>query len=109
MLQAITGNYYVATPHRVFTASERFSLGYFHGPSLDTKLSQIDLAPEFTEAVKSSPRHSSAGFMASADDTNRGVSDMAGDQKASTYGEQLWNYFHRSYPENMSLHYPPAE
>ena len=109
MLQAITGNYYVATTHRVFTASERFSLGYFHGPSLDTKLSQIDLAPEFTEAVKSSPRHSSAGFMASTDDTNSGVSDMAGDQKASTYGEQLWNYFHRSYPENMALHYPPAE
>ena len=109
MLQAITGNYYVATPHRVFTASERFSLGYFHGPSLHTELAEIDLAPEFAEAVKNSPRHASAGFMASTEDTNSGVLDMAGDQKASTYGDQLWNYFRRSYPENMALHYPSAE
>jgi len=109
MLQAITGNYYIATPHRVFTTSERFSLGYFHGPSLHTELAEIDLAPEFAEAVKNSPRHASAGFMASAEDTNNGVLDMAGDQKAATYGDQLWNYFRRSYPENMALHYPSAE
>ena len=47
--------------------------------------------------------------MASAEDTNNGVLDMAGDQKAATYGDQLWNYFRRSYPENMALHYPSAE
>jgi len=109
MLQAITGNYYVATPHRVFTKSERFSLGYFHGPSLETELSQIELGPGYAEAVKNSQRHATAGFMASTEDTKRGVEEMAGDLKASTYGDQLWNYFSRSYPENMALHYPPAE
>jgi isopenicillin N synthase-like dioxygenase len=106
MLQAITGNYYIATPHRVFSNSERYSLGYFHGPSLDTRLSRIDLGPEFIEAVKNSPRHSSAGFMASTEDTDGGVQDMSGGVNASTYGDQLWNYFKRSYPENMKMHYP---
>jgi isopenicillin N synthase-like dioxygenase len=32
MLQAITGNFLVATPHRVITAEPRMSAGYFHGP-----------------------------------------------------------------------------
>ena len=106
MLQAISGNYYVATPHRVFSKTERFSLGYFHGPSLETELTEIELAADFVAAVKNSPRHSSAGFMASAEDTNSGVEDMSGHLNASTYGDQLWNYFNRSYPENVALHYP---
>ena len=25
---------------------------------------------------------------------------------AATYGEQLWNYYRRSYPANMARHYP---
>lgn len=105
MLQAMTGNYFVATAHRVITADERYSAGYFHGPSLDTELRPLDLPPRFAEAVAASDRHRSAGFMASAEQTAAGVGDMAGELGASTYGDQLWNYFRRSYPTIMDRHH----
>ena len=106
MLQAITGNYLVATPHRVITGTERYAAGYFHGPSLDAELRPLPLDHRFTDAVAASPRHRTAGFMASIEATEAGVDDMAGELYASTYGEQLWNYFRRSYPDNMARHHP---
>jgi len=108
MLQAITGNYFVATPHRVITAAPRLSAGYFHGPSLDTVLTPLDLDPSFEEAVAASPRHAGAGFMARRDETAAGVGDMASTTRPDTYGEQLWNYFARSYPDNMARHHGAA-
>lgn len=105
MLQAMTGNYFVATPHRVITATERFSAGYFHGPSLDTTLDRLPLAESFAAAVAASPHHDSAGFMARREETTAGVADMASTYKPGVYGEQLWNYFARSYPDNMATHY----
>jgi len=105
MLQSMTGNYFVATPHRVITTEPRLSAAYFHGPSLDTPLDPIGLDRRFTDAVAASPRHAAAGFMASAAETNAGVGDMASPQRASTYGEQLWNYFVRSYPDNVARHH----
>ncbi len=105
MLQAMTGNYFVATPHRVITDGPRLSAGYFHGPSLDAPLDPLPLAPRFAEAVAASERHAGAGFMASRRETIEGVGDMESQHRASTYGEQLWNYFARSYPDNMRRHY----
>lgn len=105
MLQGMTGNYFVATPHRVVTDSPRKSAGYFHGPSLTASLDPLPLAPEFAEAVAASPRHSLAGFMARKEETAAGVGDMQSDHKPGVYGEQLWNYFARSYPDNMDRHY----
>jgi isopenicillin N synthase-like dioxygenase len=105
MLQAMTSNYFRATAHRVITSDERCSAAYFHGPSLDAKLTQIDLPQRFHDAVSSSERHRHAGFMASAEQTDAGVSDMASGLQASTYGEQLWNYFRRSYPANVAAHH----
>jgi isopenicillin N synthase-like dioxygenase len=105
MLQAMTNNYLVATPHRVITNAERLSAGYFHGPSLDLRLDPLPLDPRFGEAVATSERHSRAGFMARKEETESGVGDMLSDHRASTYGEQLWNYFSRSYPANMALHH----
>ena len=105
MLQSMTGNYFVATPHRVITTEPRLSAAYFHGPSLDTPLDRLDLDRRFADAVAASPRHATAGFMASADETDAGVSDMASDHHAGTYGEQLWNYFVRSYPDNVARHH----
>ena len=105
MLQSMTGNYFVATAHRVITTERRMSAAYFHGPSLDTRLDPIDLDPRFADAVAASPRHAAAGFMASADETDAGVSDMASAHHAHTYGEQLWNYFVRSYPDNVARHH----
>jgi isopenicillin N synthase-like dioxygenase len=108
MLQSMTGNYFVATPHRVIATEPRLSAAYFHGPSLDTRLDPIDLDPRFADAVASSPRHASAGFMASAAETDAGVGDMSSGHHARTYGEQLWNYFVRSYPENVARHHADA-
>jgi len=106
MLQSITGNYFVATAHRVIADEPRRSAAYFHGPSLDTRLDPIELDQRFVDAVASSPRHASAGFMASAAETDAGVGDMASRHRAGTYGEQLWNYFARSYPDNVARHHP---
>ena len=61
---------------------------------------------EFNDAVAASPRHVNAGFMAPISETEAGVADMQGALQASTYGEQLWNYFSRSYPDNMKRFYP---
>ena len=108
MLQAITGNYFVATPHRVRTNEHRQSLGYFHGPSLDTPLLPLPLSQRFADAVAASPHHANAGFMAQRDETAAGVCDMSSPHHPETYGEQLWNYFARSYPENVRRHYPQA-
>lgn len=106
ILQSITGNYLLATPHRVVTNAPRQSAGYFHGPSLDMELATIDLPMRFKQAVANSPRHQSAGFMARAEETVAGVGDMRSAHKPAVYGEQLWNYFCRSYPDNVKAHYP---
>lgn len=105
MLQAMTGNYFVATPHRVITTEARLSAAYFHGPSLDARLDPLPLDPSFATAVADSPRHTAAGFMAAAEETDAGVADMASTDRADTYGNQLWRYFARSYPDNMARHY----
>ena len=104
-LQAMTGNYLVATAHRVITTEERYSAGYFHGPSLDVALAPLPLDEKFAAAVAASPHHNGAGFMASIAETEAGVADMSSSYRPTTYGEQLWNYFSRSYPENVATHY----
>ncbi len=106
MLQAMTANYFVATPHRVVTSADRLSAAYFHGPSLETELRTIPMAERFVDAVTRSERHRTAGFMATAEQTASGVGDMASATYTNTYGEQLWNYFVRSYPHNVAQHHP---
>lgn len=108
IMQKMTGNYFVATPHRVVTRQARQSLGYFHGPALSTRLEPLPLAPQYAEAVARSPRHAGAGYMAQRDETQAGVGEMASPHHPDLYGEQLWNYFARSYPENVARHYPDA-
>jgi len=104
-LQAMTGNYLVATPHRVISELERYSTAHFYGPSLAAPLDPLPLGEQFTAAVAASPHHANAGFMARKEETEAGVGDMASDYRPSTYGEQLWNYFSRSYPDNVAHHY----
>ena len=108
VVQKITGNYFVATPHRVNTSAERQSMGYFHGPSLDMRISALQLAPHFAQAVAASPRHANAGFMIQADEARAGAADMSSSEHPEIYGEQLWNYFARSYPDNVRHHYPSS-
>lgn len=104
MLQALTGNYFVATTHRVIATEPRFSSAYFHGPDLRTVLSPLPLAPSFATAVEASPRHATAGFMAKRDELLEGRGGIAS-ASAAVYGEQLWNYYRRSYPDNVARHY----
>ncbi|MFV0309330.1 MAG: isopenicillin N synthase family dioxygenase [Desertimonas sp.] len=105
MLQAMTGNYYVATTHRVIATEPRFSSAYFHGPDLRTVLAPIDLDPTFAAAVAASEHHATAGFMAKRDELMAGQGGIAS-ASAAVYGEQLWNYYRRSYPDNVARHYP---
>ncbi|MEM7294441.1 MAG: 2OG-Fe(II) oxygenase family protein, partial [Pseudomonadota bacterium] len=105
MLQGMTGNYFVATAHRVITSQERYSMGYFHGPALETRNELLPLEQQYFDAVAASPRHAGAGFMARKAETEAGVGDMASQHKPAVYGEQLWNYFERSYPDIMQRYY----
>lgn len=105
MIQSMSGNYLVATPHRVITTDERWSAGYFHGPSLDTSLAPLALNPQFGAAVEASEHHRSAGFMPTPAEAQAGTAAMASAHRPTTYGEQLWNYFSRSYADAMTRHH----
>jgi len=107
ILQSLTGQYFVATPHRVVTSRERYSCAYFHGPHLDFQVSQkLKLDPKFEKAVAASPFHRNAKFMARKEETAAGVGDMGSPHIPNTYGEQLWNYFSRAYPDIVQSFYP---
>lgn len=104
MLQSLTGRYLVATKHRVIAHDERYSSAYFAGPDLRTELVPLRLDPAYAEAVTASPRHSAAGFMARRDELLAGQGGT-GSTGAQTYGEQLWEYYRRSYPEALEAHH----
>jgi isopenicillin N synthase-like dioxygenase len=108
MLQEMTGNYFVATTHRVIADQPRQSSAWFHGPDLTTELAPLPLAPTFADAVASSPRHRSAGYMARRDEIDAGVEGIAGREGAGVFGRQMWNYYCRSYPANVARHHPDA-
>ncbi len=106
MLQEMTGKYFVATTHRVVAGSERFSSAWFHGPDLTTRLDPLPLESRFADAVAASPWHAAAGFMARKNEIDSGVDGIGSGEGAGVYGQQLWNYYSRSYPGNVSAHHP---
>lgn len=105
MLQSMTGNYLVATTHRVIASEQRYSSAYFHGPDLRASLEPLELDPRFADAVAASPRHRTAGFMPTRDQLLDGASGTVG-VSAPVFGQQMWNYYVRSYPELVAAHYP---
>ncbi len=105
MLQSMTGNYLVATTHRVIAAQQRYSSAYFHGPDLRTSLEPLDLDTRFPDAVAASPRHRDACFMAKREELLAGTDGIAS-APVPVFGEQMWNYYVRSYPELVRAHYP---
>lgn len=105
MLQSMTGNYLVATNHRVISPSQRYSSAYFHGPDLRSSLEPLTMDEEFIAAVEASPRHREAGFMARREQLLGGQEGLAG-SSVSVFGEQMWNYYVRSYPDLVRAHYP---
>ncbi|MGD9956827.1 MAG: isopenicillin N synthase family dioxygenase [Candidatus Nanopelagicales bacterium] len=104
-LQSMSGNYLVATTHRVISPAQRYSSAYFHGPDLRASLGPLDLDPRYAEAVAASPWHRDAGFMAKREELVAGQGGTSS-TRAEAYGEQLWNYYRRSYPDVVALHYP---
>ena len=107
MLQSMTANHFVAATHRVIASEDRYSSAYFHGPDLRASLEPLDLPAWVHEAVAASPRHRGAGFMARRDELLAGESGTRS-TSAPVFGEQLWNYYVRSYPDNVAAHYPAA-
>ena len=59
-------------------------------------------------SLRASPRHANAGFMARKEETDAGMGDMSSSHRVAVYGEQVWNYFVRSYPDIVASHYPDA-
>ncbi len=108
MLQEMTGNYFVATTHRVIAAEPRQSSAWFHGPDLTTRLDPLPIDASCAATVAASPRHSSAGFMARRTEIESGADGIASRSGAGVYGQQLWNYYCRSYPDNVARHHPEA-
>jgi isopenicillin N synthase-like dioxygenase len=105
MLQSMTGNYLVATTHRVVASEPRFSTAYFHGPDLRASIAPLDLDPRFALAVAGSDHHRAAGFMAKRDELLAGESGTQS-TPVQVFGEMLWNYYCRSYPDVVRQHYP---
>jgi isopenicillin N synthase-like dioxygenase len=105
MLQAMTGNYFVAATHRVIATEERYSAAYFHGPDLRTEIRQLPLPARFTDAVAVSPRHRDAGFMPKRTEILDGDAGITS-QVAPVFGEMMWNYYVRSYPAVVEEHFP---
>ena len=103
MLQEMTGNYFVATTHRVITTNLVF-VGVL--PRTRPAHSARAAAPrsELAAAVAASPRHSAQGSWPSA--TNWSPARAARRRRPPVYGQQLWNYYLRSYPDNVRAHYP---
>lgn len=106
MLQEMTGNYFVATTHRVIAPEQRQSSAWFHGPDLRTALTPLPLDESFVADVAASQRHSSAGFMARQHEIETGVGGIGATSGAGVFGQQLWNYYCRSYPANVARHHP---
>ena len=44
--------------------------------------------------------------MARRNEPEAGLEGIASRPGAGVYGQQPWNYYTRSYPENMRAHYP---
>jgi hypothetical protein len=68
-------------------------------------LEPLPLGAEYADAVAASPRHAEAGFMAKRHELLAGQGGTTS-TSADVYGQQLWNYYLRSYPANVRAHYP---
>lgn len=87
-LQAMTSGYFIATEHRVLTEHPRLSSAWFYGPQLETSLEPLPLDGRLLRDVDPAR----ARYMAGA--------------RSGTFGESLWAYYARSYPQNMAAHHP---
>jgi isopenicillin N synthase-like dioxygenase len=90
MLELATNGYLKATLHRVISplrGTDRISIPFFYNPSLDSRMPQIALKPEFQDAARG----------LSVDPTNSPILD--------TYGDNALRYRLRAHPNVAAAHY----
>jgi isopenicillin N synthase-like dioxygenase len=90
MLELATNGYLKATLHRVISplrGTDRISIPFFYNPSLDARMPQIALKPEFQDAARG----------LSVDPTNSPILD--------TYGDNALRYRLRAHPNVAAAHY----
>ena len=108
LLQLLTHNYFIATPHRVINSAsaERFSSAFFYSPDLETPLDPLPIAREYIERARQSPRHGGEGLMASRREMLAGTGGMQSRVRPAVFGEKYWQRWVRSYPEIARKFYP---
>ena len=93
MLQAMTGNYFVATTHRVIADRGPLLVGLLPRPRSAhpprPAAARPPSSPPPSPPARATPR---AGFMAKRDELVAGGGGIAS-TAADVYGQQLWNYY----------------
>lgn len=108
LLQLITHNYFIATPHRVVNraATERYSSAFFYSPDLNTRLDPLPISTKLIDLVQQSARHRDEGLMASRAEMAEGTGGMQSQLRPAVFGEKYWQRWVRSYPEIAKKFYP---
>ena len=108
LLQLITHNYFIATPHRVINRidDERYSSAFFYSPDLNTELTPLPIGSFYIEEVMHSERHRSEGLMASRAEMSAGTGGMASQLRPIVFGDKYWQRWVRSYPDIARKFYP---
>ncbi len=101
LLQMMTHNYFVATPHRVrnISASPRYSSAYFYHPELDMVLDPLPVDPALIAKARNSPQHKNAGIMPTRSEMLEGASSMSSQRRPNVFGVKYWERWIRSYPD----------
>jgi len=108
LLQLVTHNYFIATPHRVINSAERdrYSSAFFFSPDLNTVLEPLPIADELIQQAARSERHRGEGLMASRAEMAAGTAGMASQRRPTVFGERYWQRWVRSYPDIAARYYP---
>lgn len=108
LLQLITQNYFIATPHRVVNKTDnlRYSSAFFYSPDLNTLLTPLPIEKAYVDEVMRSQRHRSEGLMASRAEMATGTGGMASQHRPAVFGEKYWQRWVRSYPGIARRFYP---
>eukprot|EP00658_Telonema_sp_P-2_P029206 TRINITY_DN22248_c0_g2_i1.p1 TRINITY_DN22248_c0_g2~~TRINITY_DN22248_c0_g2_i1.p1 ORF type:complete len:373 (-),score=70.59 TRINITY_DN22248_c0_g2_i1:95-1213(-) len=92
-LQALTGNYLVATTHRVVHHAERFSAAFFFGPRLDLDLNPVLRGERYRAGQEAGARRSEA-------DAAVLTSALSEDERVA--GDLVVGLVSRSYPQQAA-------
>lgn len=108
LLQLITHNYFIATPHRVINRADslRYSSAFFYSPDLNTPLDPLPIDAGLIEQARLSPRHRDEGLMASRAEMAAGTGGMQSRTRPRVFGEKYWQRWVRSYPGIAARFYP---